>query len=92
MQPRWRRYMYNENVVYRGGTETFDIATTVGALIWIVWDEAPFNWEAFKKDKFRELKPGDVLEGRRRITAEELRDLRNYVNLFVPEFAESNDA
>lgn len=95
MEPRWRKRMYGLSLVYRGGTESFDIAMSDDGRLWIIWSDKPFHWATFDRAELDALSAGKSLEKGRRVTAKELRDLRNYVNLFVPEFAgttENNDA
>ena len=94
MEPRWRKRMYGPSLVYRGGTESFDIGLAEDGktmFLWIIWSDKPFHWATFDKVTFHALEPGKWLEKGRRVTAKELRDLRNYVQLFVPEFAETTE-
>ena len=86
MEPRWRKSMYVGTLAYRGGTEAFDIGLTDDGTLWIIWSDQPFCWATFDRVEFAALKRGKTLSDRLRIKQSELRALRNYVRLFVPEF------
>lgn len=86
IEPRWRKRVYGDILTYRGGTETFDIWLSNDGALCIVWDREPFCWATFDRVEFDALKKGKSIGEGFRIKQSQLRALRNYVNLFIPEF------